>query len=360
MKIVVCQHPEVDYLGATVTIGLYEAGHGIYELPYVKHLHGQTDDWYTLADGKRGCSGPPGFIADNPLPPNEKDEEEILEAVKTADLIICHSTRRYVIEALEKIIARLGKVPNNLVICNGEDSDYIPSDLLTRYKPAVYFHREMYAEHSLKEYSDYCPVPIFPLQFGAPTRNMPQVDDTKKIWDFVLTLGNTHPGRLHLLEACLKANIPNSYIGGNGDNPLRAQYPQMRDMLGWKDYMIMVAMSKATANYPGYGRDTLNFWERAMWETFMLYVPPKLHIPFPFKDKIHCRYIKEDEFPLLGDILWTFLVSHEDWRINIAKAGKEWCHKHHSTKARATYLVNIATRLLGGEKIEYAEFGLEG
>lgn len=358
MKTVLCQHPEMDYLGSTVTIGMYEAGHEVSEIPYVRHLHNGVDDWYTLADGKRGMTGPPGFIADNPLPPNEKSEEEVLDTVKDADLIVCQSTRRYALEALDKIIARLGKTPKNLVICDGEDSWNIPVELLNKYKPAVFFKREMRSEHTLQEYSEYCPVPIWPLQFGAPIRNLPDVDDTDKKWDFVLTLGNTHEMRSRLLEACLQANIPNSYIGGDGNNPLRAKYPHMKDMVGWKEYMTMIAQSKITANCRGFGRDTLNFWERACWNTLIFYVPPGLHIPHPPRHVQHCIHFSERDFSDIGGIIPRALKKYDEIGSKIAANGKKHCHEFHSMKYRAEYLVNIATRILGGEKIDHAEFGL--
>lgn len=357
MKIIIAGHPEMDFLGATITIGAYECGHDVYEIPYIKHLHGFADDDYTLNDGSRGFTGPPGFISDNPLPSNQKSEEEVLDATKDADLIICHSTRRYALEALDKIVARLGKVPNNLVMADGEDSPHISQELIDKYHPIVFMKRELYSENPIEKYSRHYGVPVWPLQFGSPVRSMPKgIDDTEKEWDFVLTMGNTHPLRLCLLEVCLRANIPNSYIGGDHNNPLRGKYPQMKNMLGWQEYMTTIAHAKITANCRGYGRDTLNFFERYCWNTAMLYCPPKLHMPHSPKDGEHCLYFDEscEKIP----DLFSRLLNDDDCRKQIAKAGKAHCFRYHTTQKRFEYLTEIAMKIIGGEKIELEKYGL--
>ena len=355
LKIIVPQHFECDFLGATITTGLYETGADVYETPYVKHLHGGIDKDYLLADGSLGLTGVPGFMS-NSLPPNEKSEEEILEAAKDADFIVAHSTRKYALESLDRIISHLGRNPGNIVIVDGEDSDFINRQIIEKFRPLVLFKREMLRHHSLKFYADFCGVPTYPLPFGSFIRSLPNVDDQEKKWDFCLSLGYTHPCRLTLLKACLQANIPNSYIAGDGNNPLRQQYPHLREMLSWPEYMKMHAQAKVTASIRGFGRDTLNFWEKASWATALLYCPPNIYIPHPFIDRQHCIYFTEDCADVPEKIRW--LLAEESYRQDIAAAGKRHCREFHTTKARAAYLLAIAAKILGGEKIDPEEFGL--
>lgn len=51
MKIILAQHPECDFGGHGVSVGLYENNHEIYEIPYVKSLHGQPDNEPAQAAG---------------------------------------------------------------------------------------------------------------------------------------------------------------------------------------------------------------------------------------------------------------------------------------------------------------------
>ena len=184
MKIILAQHPECDFGGHGISVGCYENNLEVYEIPYVKSLHGQVDDWYFLPDGKRGMSATPGYLQLNPLPPNEKTEEEVLEAARDADFIIAHSTRSYALAALDKIIAYLGKNPGNIIIADGEDHSYIPFAAVERYVPLVFFKREYVRCGPFDPFRFTSAFPIWPLPFSCFVRGFPAVDDEKKTLNF--------------------------------------------------------------------------------------------------------------------------------------------------------------------------------
>ena len=121
--------------------------------------------------------------------------------------------------------------------------------------------------------------------------------------------------------------------------------------------MTLQGGAKIGASIVGFGRDCLHAWELFSQSTYALYQDTGLHVPYPFKDGVHCRYITEDDFPKLAEIIATTLRQDDD-RIAVARAGKEHCHKYHSTKARATYLVDVSMKILGGEKLNWEEYGL--
>ena len=361
MKIVLAQHPECDFLGHAISTGLYENSHEILEIPYVKSLHGQVDDWYLLADGKRGMSAPPGYLQINPLPDNERSEEEVLDIVGEADLIISHSTRRYALAALDKIINRLGRNPGNIVIADGDDTDYIDRGIIERFRPIVFFKREMLQHYPLAAYSVSYGCPIFPLPFASFTRGFPEVDDQDKNMDFFLSLGNTNPLRNKLLGKCLEARIDKIYIATDGNNPIRGQHPfghEIQQMLPWPEYIKAQSQAKIGASCAGFGRDTLNFWEKMSFETLCLWCDPGIVIPYPPIPNQHVVEFTEDCEDVPRLIKYYLDPIHEGERKAIAKAGKSWLYAHHTTQQRATWLLDISRKIMGGEKVEPEEFGL--
>lgn len=359
MKIVLAQHPECDFLGHAISVGCYENNHQIFELPYIKSLHGEPDDWYILPDGKRGYSGVPGYLQKTPLSSNEKNEEEVLEAAKDADLIIAHSLRSHSLRSLDKIISYLGKNPGNIVVACGEDHSFINHEIIEKYSPLCYFKRELDCKYSLSEYKKAYGVDVLPLPFASFTRGFPDVDDTQKRDNFFLSLGNTNPIRNLLLGKCLEANISNSYIATDGNNPIRRDHPlgsRMEQMLPWDQYIVRQAQAKVGAICVGFGRDTLHMMELLAFEVAALYMDTEIHYPYPFKNDEHCVYFNRD----CSDVgaLIRHLLENDEYRRGIARAGRDHCRRYHSTKARATYLTEIAMKIIGGEKIDSEAYGL--
>ena len=118
----------------------------------------------------------------------------------------------------------------------------------------------------------------------------------------------------------------------------------------------MQAQAKIGAACVGFGRDTLHALEGFSHRTAMLYQDPGIYIPHPFIDRQHCVYFTEDCADVPEKIRW--LLAEESYRQDLAAAGKRHCRAFHTTRARAAYVLDIAAKILGGEKIDPEEFGL--
>mgnify|MGYP001593602586 CR=1 FL=1 len=367
-KVLVLMHPELDYLAESVLVGLYETPElEVIEYPYCFHMHGGIDDWYVQDNRQPGFTAPAGYMADVPLPPNEKSLEEILDRFREIDLFILSSGRSYAIRGLQEICKRLNKKPDdlNLIFCDGEDSPDINIEAISHYRPKVYFKRELLAPHVKPTFTkikagDFW-TPIFALPFSAFTRGLPEINDQEKDWDVCLALGMTWPARQNLLAKFLEAGAPRSYICVNGDNPLRWEHPfgnRLRDMMGWTEYMTKMGRSKLTAVMRGWGRDTLHAYEAFCYETLVLWCDPGIRVPFPFIPNQHCIEFTEDCEDVKRLIRYYLDPAHEAERLQIAKAGKAHLYKYHTTQKRAEYMLSVSERILNGEEVDWEEFGL--
>jgi hypothetical protein len=108
----------------------------------------------------------------------------------------------------------------------------------------------------------------------------------------------------------------------------------------------------------GFGRDTLNFWEKMSFETLCLWCDPGIIIPHPPIPNRHVIEFEEscNDIPRL--IKYYLDPIHETERIEISKAGKKWLHQSHTTKARSEYLLRLSQLIISGEEIIPEEFGL--
>lgn len=356
----------MDFLADAILVGLHESGHDVFEIPVINHIRGGIDKDYKLADGSNGYTGTPGFLQLNPLPEYPHTEEELWDTYDTFDLVIMTSYRRYSIDALYKIKNKMGKFPENLVVVDGEDHCVIHQDLIRQWKPIAYFKRELLKEtHNFRVLSRSVEgTPIFPCPFAAFVRSYPEVNDQEKDYDLFLALGMTYDARQTLLARFLETwddNDINAVICVNSDNPLRDNHPlgvYLHDMLGYNEYITKQARAKISASMRGFGRDTLNFWEKMSFETLCLWCDPGIVIPHPPIPNVHVVEFEEscDDIPRL--IKYYLDPIHEDERLLISKAGKQWLREHHTTRARAEYLFGLSQLIISGEKVIPEEFGL--
>ena len=129
-------------------------------------------------------------------------------------------------------------------------------------------------------------------------------------------------------------------------------------MLGYNEYITKQARAKISASMRGFGRDTLNFWEKMSFETLCLWCDPEIVIPYPPIPNKHVVEFEESCDDVGRLIRYYLHPGHEDERKTIAKAGKEWLHAHHITERRASYLLSISLKIINGEKIILEGFGL--
>ena len=367
MKIAVLCHREADYGATGIILGAYDSvgTNNIIEFPYARHLHGGVDNDYVLPDGKMGYTGPPAYMI-RPLPPNERSEEEFLDTIKDMDWIVATSCRSQAIAALDLIVARLGKLPENLILCDGEDTPMIREDLIERFKPITYLKRELYTERPFSSWRcSYPPTEIWPLPFAAYSSQWPEdIDDSEegKQYDLFLSLGITHGSRNILLHSFIDtANRLGLkfYVATNQDALSRRSDGRLasyfKDMLSWPEYMRMQAQSRIGGSIRGFGRDALHAWELASFRTCMIYIKPRIYMPYPFIDGIHC--VKDDEACETIPHLIERLIQEPGLRWQIATNGCEHLRRYHTAARRFQYAIDVATRIRDGKELVSEIYG---
>lgn len=365
---------QADFLAHTILTGLWEMENvEVYEMPILQSVRGRIDEGYDLPDGTRGMTGCTGYLQPNPLPEQNHTEEEISDlGWNNFDLIVATSGREYVRRTLHTLNNKFwwnyNRISERLVICDGEDSSYVDRDFLSRWRPRVFFKRELERKYSFPAYESAYGVPTFPLQFGSFTRSLPEIDDTQKDYDIFVSLGRTNPIRdkaiIVLLEAVYDKQVCASgraWIATNSNSPIVEGHKyglHLHDLLPWNEYMEKQGKSKIGISLIGFGNDCLHSWELFSQKTCVLYQNTGLHIPYPFRNLEHCIYFDEKDLSNLPSQIKHALLNWDIYHSKIAQAGKEHCHKYHSTKARAKYLIDISMKILGREKVRLDEFGL--
>lgn len=353
---------ECCYLSHSLLVGLHETGHEIYELPMLKSIRGGVDEGYILADGNRGYSATPGYLTPNPIPTYQR-EELTPDLVRSMDLIVMLSGRNYARQAHATITNMLGHKPEAIVCIEGEDYEWIDRNLLNDINPRVFFKRELSKDYSLAAYCGALGRPIYPLPFAAFTRSYPELDDTIKDRDFYLSLGDTHQLRRDLVKSLLEAQDEirqfrelTTRVCCNSEDP--EIKGRAHPLSPWKEYIEQQAHARVTAVIRGYGSDTLHCWEAFSFATLVIYYEPKIYIPYPFKDGVHCLTLEEGQHDKAVPLIRRYVKELKNTGQHIANQGKAHCREYHGTKARAEYLIDISMRVLGGERVEYEEFGL--
>ena len=334
------------------------------EIPTIHHVHGGIDKDYLLSDGKVGFTGPTGNLIHNAPPPPKTPEGEVVGQIKTYDLIIMTSMRRYAKKALNDLCAASGCSPEDLpiVIIDGEDTSWFDEGYINQVQPIVFFKRELFKDNFIKIIGRR--IPIWPLQFSAHVANLPEGFSDKaedKVWDLSLNLGLTDDKRISLMNAFVEATRTYSFHSFlNLDPPHPSVIWENSGRLDWDGYMKIIAQSKITATVRGYGADTLHYWENFSTNTLTFVDDPGLVIPFPFIEGRH--YIKIDyPYNNVPKLLQSWLAlwpNHSEELIRIGEAAKQHCLQYHTTEKRAQYLVDIAMGYLGGKVPQYADYGI--
>ena len=371
MKVLALPDFQADYGFHGLLTGLYELeGIDVYEYPHLQSLRGGSDIGYDLPGNPgAGNTGCPSYLSPAPLPAPLHSKEEIFDTFPNFDLVVM-GIRDYSRRGIDELRQAKGvssdRVP--LVIYDADDSDWIDRDLISRFKPFCFFKRELTDQYPLAAYTHDYNMPIFPLPFSAFTRSFPKPEgpDRDTRYDIFLSLGRTHPSRDVLLGAFLDAvgrdhicSPERAWIATNGNSPMWQEHAYghlLHNLLPWSEYMMAQGQSLITASIRGFGRDALHALEAFLCGPLVLYCEPGLHIPYPFKDEEHCVFFSEDCLNVQR-LLRYFLEEHEH-REMIAAQGQQHCLDHHSTIARADYLISICSKLRAGEKVDPGEFGL--
>ena len=329
MKILYLDHPEADFLSAIVYAGLCEelGADSVVDYPFKPSYHGQVHRYpspYTISmspglglpwlrsalpDDSMGVTAP--FSWATAYPGQEWSRDEVIARLGEFDLAILASPRAYNAAALDDLVAAVGrdKLPP-LALMDGEDYSTMRVDVVDKYRPKVYFKRELLPGAS-------APCRVVPLPFGSPILSR---DPVAKDIDILFLGGNTWPGRAQACEV-LQREFGDRFVGG------------VKEHIPHAEYLDVIARAKISVSVRGFGNDTLKFWEIPSMPGTLL-VADKLPTikPFPFEHGVNILY-----FDGVGELVEAVRCALEDepWRARVAAAGNAWLREHHTARARA-------------------------
>ena len=325
MKVLFIDHPEADFMAATLYLGLCQelGAENVVDYPYKRSYHGEIHtypscyerDFVGPFDKGVDGMGHTGPFAWFPAQPGyERTHAEV--CAEKFDLIILASPRRNNAAALEDIIATVGRAAlPPLVFVDGEDYSDIRTDLIDRFRPSVYFKRE------LLENAMHPGVRILPFPFASPIGLQPSKE---KGIDVLFVGGGTWPSRTEACEA-LQKSLGDRFVGGT-----HVRF----DHAG---YIDAIARSKIAVSVRGHGWDTLRFWEIPSCANTMLVADRSpQNKPYPFEDGIHALYFSSAE-ELVRTVQGA--LDNEPRRERISRAGNELLQTHHTAQARARQLL---------------------
>ena len=322
-KVLYLDHPEADFLAAIVYMGLcLELGpENVVDYPYKLSYHGEIHRYPTPYDfeppDKIGVTGPFDWMVAQPG--REWSRDEIIARMGEFSLVILASPRKYNIAALGDLIGAVGRerMPP-IVLMDGEDYTDIRTELVERFRPSVYFKRELLP-------NSYSGCRLEPFALASPL--LAPVEPMEKDIDVLFLGGNTWAARGVACDALAKA-FGDRFVGG-----VKGHIPH-------SEYMKTLARSKIAVSVRGFGHDTLRVWEIPSCPGTLL-VADRLPIlrPFPLLDREHALYFTTPE-ELVEAVRCA--LEDEPWRARLAKAGNEHWQKHHTARARARLLLDIA------------------
>lgn len=334
-RILMLADPQADHLAYMMYNGLYKVlgkdNFAIY--PFIRYYQGETDDWYTLDDGKMGRTVPPDFVTRHEIP--ERSFDDLINNINYFDIIYLSSARRYAIKSLDQFIARCRRdsLPP-IVFSEGEDYQTLDTirNIKQRYDPVVCFKRE-YIQSEIDRNTDLNP--IYPLPFSAITDKMPPDNFIKDI-DVFAAFGRTHPIRENIVRKIMSSHLPEKYKINFGIDLWDPQ--KTSGLFSYNDYLNIMSRSKINIIARGWGYDTLRRFEAPCFSGLVMSDNLPITTPDPFIDNIHIIYYGNE----LGDLISRieYLLNADNERRRVGMGGRDHCMKYHTTEARARYFIN--------------------
>jgi hypothetical protein len=323
MKVLYVDHPEGDFLSAVVYMGLcQELGpDNVVDYPYKKSYHGIIHTYPTPYDleppDKIGVTAPFDWMVAQPG--REWHRDEVIARLSEFSLVLLAAPRRYALAALEDLIAVVGreKMPP-IAIMDGEDYTTVRTEMVEKFRPRVYFKRELCP-------NSYAGCHLEPFPFASPM--LTPVEPVEKDIDVLFIGGNTWASRTEACDALASA-FGDRFVGG-----IKAHVPHPQ-------YIQTLARAKIAVSVRGFGYDTLRVWEIPSCPGTLL-VADRLPIlrPSPLIDREHALYFSTPQ-ELVEAVRCA--LEDEPWRARIAKAGNEHVQKYHTARARAASLLQLA------------------
>jgi len=345
-KILLISDPEADYGQYFLWRGLAQllGDENVVTFPFKKSYYGEVDKDYILPDGKTGYTAPydfqysyqttaefnggpdimRDFVKKRPTP-RIYTLDDVVNEIKTFDLIIVSSFRRFALQAYNDLKARLPYFRCPVVYTDMEDASGINMWQVDEIHPDVIFKREMLMGEPYPSH-----YPVFPLPFSSHIEETDFVEREKK-YDVFLACGITHPVRTQVLNKLKSMKI--NFIGGG--NEFRRS---------WKDYNDLMEQSKISIIVRGWGWDTVRAWEAPAHRTMTMWYEHPQIIPNPFTHKEHTSYFNLNN---LEEQIYYYLDNEKE-RNMIAEAGRKHLFIFHSNRARAQYLIDRVKEAVNG------------
>ncbi|MRS03929.1 glycosyltransferase family 1 protein [bacterium] len=295
MRIVCVISPYYDYLTATLMEGLQELGHEI-----VSSEHSN----YTQRTSNR----------------------QLRDLSENADLIIVGSNRKvrtWLVEDIDN--------PHKVFI---DGSDQQGFNVYPHIPFKAVFKRELN-----QKWINTTEEPIYPLPFAAEKRYFVNRADKRDIRVTFAANMNTNTMRNSVYQRLKNKNDPGIFCGTTGEGAYRTQ-----NCLGMPTetpkFRRLLSQTQIGINVAGAGYDCARYWEILAACALLMTQELDIIIPHPFTDGVNCVVFKSlDEF----DAKLDQLLSNPAAISEMAEAGYQHLLRYHTTAARASYFLNIAT-----------------
>lgn len=292
MKIVCIQSTTYDYLTSTIIEGLQELGHSV-------------------------------IASENSNGARKSSNSEIIDGANNADLIIIFSN----VNVRHELINNVNN-PNKIFV-DGSDHQFFSVPRHIRFK--AIFKRELN-----RAWINQNNEPVFALPFAAERRYFAGKSSGRDLdLSFVAGLAS-NTVRYSVFYRLLRKSNPNFYVGSTDESAYKhlrikggpTETPVFRDIL---------FRSKVSVNVVGAGYDCARYWEILASGAMLLTQELEIEMPFPFVSGDTCIIFKTmDDLDEKIDLLFSSpgLIQ------TVAERGYQHLLKHHTTRARAQYLLD--------------------
>ena len=337
MKVLFLCHPELDIGEYCLFNGLCEllGDENVVTFPYKKIYNGQIADDYVLDDGKKGYTPPYDYM----LKRNQKPQtiEEIVKNINIFDLVILASARTYAVNALREIRSKV-KFSQPLVFHESEDYEDIRFDIINEFRPTVFFKRTIRKDGKNQFFENIkYNLPIYPFPLSAIVNTAPKVDDGDKKYSVWHVQGNTFELRERIHKLLLDMNLKNSFL-----HFVDSFAKNSSNALSYRDFMSTIAQSQIAVCSRGWSDDMQKRMEIPVYETLMFTHVRGYIEPNEFENQKHCIFYKLDLSDLVEKI--GYYLQDENETRRIAKEGKNFLYKYHTSTVRAKEFIDITMR----------------
>ena len=173
---------------------------------------------------------------------------------------------------------------------------------------------------------------VFPINLTVNEHEFPKYTGEKEYdFSFVGSSNNEYRIKMSLmLSKFAKENGFNAFFN------IRSKGFKKTDALSWTEYVKIVQKSKISISLPGLGFDTFRYWEIPFYGSCLLSPQLPIKIPNNFRDMESAIFYKN-----LSDLKHKiiYVLRNDSWK-SIAKAGNEYFFKSHTSKDRASTIVD--------------------